>query len=227
MPSLTAVFHEKNGINCKLLTVRHLIIAGWTGRDKATLEKHILELERLGVQRPASTPIFYRVSTARITTGERIEVSGEASTGEVEFILLNFEGRLWIGVGSDHTDRHVETYSVTVSKQMCEKPIAGAFWDFQDVADHWDALILRSHVVEGGKRILYQEGSVAAMLAPQTLLQLWNNGKMDEGTLVFGGTLALIGEIRPATRFEFELEDPILQRKLAGHYDIDSLTVSG
>ena len=39
-------------------------------------------------------------------------------------MLLQSGGRLWVGVGSDHTDREVETYGVTVSKQMCDKPIA-------------------------------------------------------------------------------------------------------
>ena len=41
------------------------IVAGWTGRDSAAVEKHIRELEALGVKRPATTPIFYRVSCAR------------------------------------------------------------------------------------------------------------------------------------------------------------------
>jgi hypothetical protein len=45
------------------------IIAGWTGRDPAAVEKHIRELEALGVKRPASTPIFYRFAAARLTTG--------------------------------------------------------------------------------------------------------------------------------------------------------------
>jgi hypothetical protein len=38
------------------------------GRDPVAVEKHIKELELLGVKRPATTPIFYRVSNARLTT---------------------------------------------------------------------------------------------------------------------------------------------------------------
>ena len=71
-----------------------------------------------------------------------IEVVGERSGGEVEFVLLQHAGRLWVGTGSDHTDREVEKYGVTVSKQMCEKPIAPPFWAFDDVAPHWDRLML-------------------------------------------------------------------------------------
>ena len=39
-------------------------------------------------------------------------------------MLIGWQGRTFVGLGSDHTDRKVESYSVTVSKQMCDKPIA-------------------------------------------------------------------------------------------------------
>ena len=143
----------------------------------AAVEKHIRELERLGVKRPATTPIFYRVSAARLTTDAEIEVVGETSGGEVEFVLLQHGGRMWVGTGSDHTDREVETYGVTVSKQMCDKPIAPVFWAFDEVAPHWDKLILRAHVTEGGARVLYQEGPVAAMIDPRDLLARYTQGR--------------------------------------------------
>src|SRR6266566_4639619 len=146
------------------------IVAGWTGRDAAAVEKHIAELAALGVKRPTTTPIFYRVSAARLTTATEIEVVGAHSGGEVEFVLLHHSGRMWVGAGSDHTDREVETYGVTVSKQMCDKPVAPVFWAFDDVAPHWDRLMLRSHVIENGERRIYQEGSVAAMLKPLDLI---------------------------------------------------------
>ncbi len=120
------------------VTIDQAVVAGWTGRDPAAVEKHIKELEALGVKRPATTPIFYRVSAARLTTADTIEAVGESSGGEVEFVLLQHAGRLWVGTGSDHTDREVEKYGVTVSKQMCEKPIAATFWAYEEVAPHWD-----------------------------------------------------------------------------------------
>ena len=95
------------------------------------------------MKRPATTPIFYRVGAARLTIDPSIEVLGEKSSGEVEFVLLQAQGALWVGTGSDHTDREVEAYGVSVSKQMCEKPIAPLFWRFEDVADHWDRLAVR------------------------------------------------------------------------------------
>ncbi len=149
---LPLVFHGQAGPSGRNVQVDRLVIAGWTGRDKAALEKHIAELEAIGVKRPASVPIFYRASTARLTTDEAIEVLGEASSGEAEFVLLRHGERLWVGAGSDHTDREVEKYGVSVSKQMCDKPIAPAFWDYEEIAPHWDKLVLRAHIAEDGAR---------------------------------------------------------------------------
>jgi hypothetical protein len=44
---------------------------------------------------------------------------------------------------------------------------------------------------------------------------------------MFGGTFAAKGGIRPATRFEFELEDPVLKRKIGHGYDVIELPVLG
>ena len=37
---------------------------------------------------------------------------------------------------------------------------------------------------------------------------------------MFGGTFAAKGGIRPASRFEFELEDPVLKRTIRHGYDV-------
>lgn len=226
--NLSLVLQTENTSMPHTVPVRHAVIAGWTGRDPNAVEKHIAELEAIGVKRPASTPIFYRVSAARLTTDETIEAVGAQSSGEVEYVILQAEGRLWVGVGSDHTDREVETYGVTVSKQMCDKPIAPTFWPHDEVVGHWDRLILRSHIIEGGQRVVYQEGSVAAMMMPAALIIRYAaSGRLPEGTLMFCGTLAVKGGIRPAERFEFEIEDPVLGRKIRHGYGIDILPVSG
>src|SRR5258705_1825959 len=157
---------RRNAEEAVVATIEACVIAGWTGRDAVALEKHIVELEALGVKRPASTPIFYRASKQRLLITDQIEAVGNASSGEVEYVVLQYRGKLSVGVGSDHTDREVEPYGVTVSKQMCNKPIAPLFWAFEDVADHWDKLILRSFITTGGKRQLYHESTLGKMLAP-------------------------------------------------------------
>ena len=208
------------------VAINEAVIAGWTGRDPVAVEKHIRELEALGVKRPATTPIFYRVAAARVTTADTIEAVGENSGGEVEFVLLQHGGRLWVGAGSDHTDREVEKFGVTVSKQMCEKPVAPAFWAYDDVAAHWDRLMLRAHVVENGERTLYQEGPVTAMLDPRALIAR-HAGRLAEGMLMFCGTLAAHGGVRPTREFAFEIEDPVRGRKIAHAYRVRTLPILG
>jgi len=217
----------KTGVAVRQLTVQKAIIAGWTARDVAAMEKHIKELEEIGVARPATTPIYYRVGAARVTSADSIQATGGDSSGEVEFVMAKIDGKLWIGAGSDHTDRKVETYNITVSKQMCDKPVAAALWPWEEVAGHWDELILRSHAVIGGKRELYQEGRVAAMRMPLELIEGYRQGTFDDGSIMFGGTLAAKGGIRPAERFEFELVDEKLGRKIAHGYNIELLPVLG
>ncbi len=186
------------------------------------MEKHIAELEALGVPRPASVPVFYRVSAARLTTSGTIEVLGSASSGEAEFVLIRAGGALWVGAGSDHTDRSVETYNITVSKQMRDKPLAGEVWPYGSVREHWDKLILRSWAVSGGKRELYQEGAVSALLPPEELMA---QHPLADGSVMFGGTLPAIGGVRTAERFEFELHDPVGIRSIRHGYNVHVLPV--
>ena len=225
---LSLTLQDKSSTRTGEVAIGRAVVAGWTGRDPAAVEKHIRELEALGVKRPATTPIFYRVAAARLTTGDTIEAVGESSGGEVEFVLLQHQGRLWVGTGSDHTDREVEKYGVTVSKQMCDKPVAPRFWAYEDVAPHWDRLMLRAHVVEGGRRALYQEGAVTAMMDPSALIARHvGSGRLPEGTLMFGGTLAAHGGVRPTSEFAFEIEDPVLGRKIAHAYRVRTLPILG
>jgi hypothetical protein len=210
------------------LPIDQAVIAGWTGRDPIARDKHIAELEAIGIARPATTPIYYRVSTRRLTTADSIEVSGGDSSGEVEFVLIGWQGRIFVGLGSDHTDRKVETYSVTVSKQMCDKVLAPVLWEIEDVRGHWDQMILRSFAWIDGARVLYQEGTLDSMLPVAELIhrQFGDKG-LPDGCAMFGGTFAAKGGIRPATRFEFELEDPVLNRSIRHAYDVIVLPVLG
>ena len=50
---------------------------------------------------------------------------------------------------------------------------------------------------------------------------------MPEGCVLFGGTFAAKGGIRPASRFEFELADPVLGRTIRHGYDVVALPVLG
>jgi hypothetical protein len=204
--------------------IAQLVIAGWTGRDKASVEKHIAELEAIGVKRPRAVPVFYRVAAGLLTCAREVEVVGGASSGEVEFVLVSAPDALYVGVGSDHTDRKVETYGVTVSKQMCPKPISAELWPFAEVEADWDRLVLRSHVTRGGKRTLYQEGAVSNMLPPRDLIGRFSG--LAPGTAMFCGTLPVRGEIGGGERFEIELHDPVKARSLRHDYAVRELAIA-
>jgi uncharacterized protein DUF2848 len=200
--------------------VNELIIAGWTGRDEQALRKHIKELEEIGVKPPKTTPIFYRVSANLFTHDSEIQVSGPDTSGEVEFVLVKRESDLTVAVGSDHTDRKAETIGVSLSKQLCAKPVSPKSWRYAEVEPHWEKLVLRSWA--DGE--LYQEGLVTAMRSPEDLMARY---PLKPGYAMFCGTLAAKGGIRPGSRFKMELEDPVLKRKLTHEYAIRVLPVEG
>lgn len=205
------------------IDVRDLVIAGWTGRDQAAVQHHIDELKALGVAPPSRTPLYYRVDADLLTQAERIQVVGGGSSGEAEAVVIEGPEGRYVTLDSDHTDRQAEAYSVALSKQACGKPVAAEVWRFDDVAPHWDRLILRSWAWIDGSREAYQEGTLAAILPVADLIEGY--GEMAAGTAMFCGTLPAIGGVRPASRFEMELEDPVPGRKLSHAYDIDVLPV--
>jgi hypothetical protein len=213
------------GFRYEGVAVETLVIAGWTGRDQEALEKHIRELEDLGVARPKTTPIFYRVAASLLTAGDDIQVSGTSTSGEAETVVFRLDDGLWLGLGSDHTDRKAETIGVSLSKQLCAKPVAGEAWRFDDIRAHWDRLVLRSWAWIGGERQPYQEGAVAVMRNPEELIARY--GGLQPGAAMFCGTLAVHGGIRSADAFEIELEDPVLSRSIRHKYRITPLPVEG
>jgi hypothetical protein len=219
MPVVEFVLGEHSG----LVEIDDLVIAGWTGRDPATVEHHIAELEAIGVARPRTVPCFYRVGANLLTTAEQFDVTGSDSSGEAEFVLLSLSQGLFVGVGSDHTDRKVEAYGVTVSKQMCPKAVSRELWPFATVEDHWDSLILRSWVTRDGKTELYQQGPVSRMLAPRDLMARYSGGTLPSGWVMYCGTLPLLAPMGGAERFEVELEDPVLSRRLRHAYSTREL----
>jgi hypothetical protein len=206
-----------------------LVIAGWTGRDGAAIEHHIEELERLGVPRPSTVPLYYRASRTLLTQDDELEMLGGASSGEAEPVLLRHGGRWWLTVGSDHTDREVESYAVDVSKQLCAKPVARQAWAWDSVAERADALVLRSEIFEGGAWVTYQEGPLAKIRPlPSLLAGLPADVPVADGLLMFCGTLGALPRadgvgIRPAARMRIEIVDGSTGRRLQHTYGVTPL----
>jgi hypothetical protein len=217
---------SKTGRDRIAVEIEHLIIAGWAGRDAAAIEHHIEELAALGIPRPSTTPVYYRVAAATLTQAERFVVLGPDSSGEVEPFIVSLADGLWVGLGSDHTDRKAEAVGIALSKQLCGKPVGTQLWRYEEVEPHWDQLVLRSFATIDGQRVLYQESAVSSLRTPRDLIRkLTSADTLPPGTAMYCGTPGAIGGIRPGTRFEMGLEDPVLSRTLRHAYDIEVLPV--
>jgi hypothetical protein len=209
---------------------RQFVIAGWTGRDTAAIEHHIEELERIGVPRPSTVPLYYRASAALLTQSDTIEALGGDSSGEVEPVLFFAAGDWWLSVGSDHTDRKVETHSIAVSKQMCAKPVARVAWRWSDVVPYQDELQLSSRILEDGHWVDYQRGTLASIRPLASLREGFFASGVRESSFMMCGTLSALKNaqgtgIRPAAQMELELHDPRQRRSLRHRYSVDVLPV--
>ncbi|ANN77160.1 DUF2848 domain-containing protein [Bordetella flabilis] len=210
----------------RTILIDRLVIAGWAGRNAEAVQHHIRELQAIGVKPPSTVPCYYPLAAALLTTDAEIEVPRADSSGEVEAVLLSTTDGLLVGIGSDHTDRKVEAYDVTVSKQMCAKPVSRTLWRFDEVVDHWDQLVARAWRVRGGVRELYQEGPMTTLRDPRELADKYAGASgLPAGTVMFCGTQTVLGELGYGDAFEVELHDPVLNRTLRHAYQVRVLPV--
>jgi hypothetical protein len=218
---------KRDGPQDVAFVARHCVIAGWTGRDVEGVEAHIRELELIGVPRPKEIPVFYRVSTSQLTTRDKIQVAGKNTSGEAEIVLFVDNGNTYVGIGSDHTDRKLETVNITQSKQVCDKPVSRSVWLLQDIIDHWDQLMLVSRIKDQDTTP-YQSGLAAAIKHPHDILTLYRAriGELPQGMVMFCGTLPVNGPLRYENSFTIRLEDPVLGRHLQHSYHIESLPIA-
>ncbi|AVO37156.1 DUF2848 domain-containing protein [Pukyongiella litopenaei] len=204
------------------ITIDHLFVAGWTGRDGAAVRHHIDELADLGVAPPSQVPLYYRVSHALLTQAPVIEVLGESSSGEVEPLLIRQGGKTWLGLASDHTDRDLEAHSVAASKQACAKPMASGVWDVDELRDRLDSLVLRCEIRENGDWVTYQDGTLASI---RPLQDLMTGAGLGDNAAMLCGTLGAIGGVRPASEYRMRMEDPATGRQIALEYAVRTLPI--
>jgi|SRR5579871_1694844 len=189
---------------------REVILAGYTGRDRAAVQRHIDELAAEGIAPPPQVPALYRGLPGGVQVGGDLPAGQGWCSGEVEYVLLVIGEETYVGVGSDHTDREVEQASVEASKQAFPKIISSTVWPLEALLPEWDQLVLRSWIGEGDARRLYQEGPISLIMAPPELLHLAAPDGPPDGLVVFSGTVA-IAERAPASglcHFEGELCRP-------------------
>lgn len=205
-----------------------LIVAGWTGRNLEAVHHHIEELAALGVPAPSTVPLYYRCAPSLLTQDAVVPVLGAATSGEAEPLLIrDGQGGLWLGLGSDHTDRALEAHSVAHSKQVCAKPVARGLWRLDDdLAARLDALVLESDIRDDDAQdwTPYQRGTLAAIRPLADLVAGAPDG-LPAGAAMLCGTLAAIGGVRPARQFRARLADPATGQRLELSYRAEALPV--
>lgn len=194
-----------------------VIVAGFTGRDQEEVRLHLHELADLGVPTPETTPTFYPVPQQLVTQDDTMTTWSRDTSGEAEIAIIDHDGTRLVTLASDHTDRAMETVNIHAAKLASTKPIAAEAWRYEDVADHWDMLELRSWI-DGD--VLYQDGTASQLIEPDDLIRLAQLPSV-ESVVLLTGTVPAIGGIRPSNVFRAELVDPVLDQRIELSYNIE------
>jgi hypothetical protein len=218
---------ELNGAETVVeVNVTDVVIGGWTGRDQAAVQHHIDELAEIGVPAPSKTPLFYRVAAELLTQSAYIQTVGNDGSGEVEAVLVGTSSGTLVAVGSDHTDRKAESWSVALSKQLCCKPISSQAWRLKEVLAVWDNIRLQSAQEQDGATVDYQDGTLSACRRPEEMIKLFTGAEdLPEGTVLFLGTIPVIGQIKGGDAFAMRLFDPAHDRSIGHAYRVEPLPV--
>ncbi|HLR69324.1 DUF2848 family protein [Virgibacillus alimentarius] len=208
--------------------VHHVFNAGYAGSDQEKVQEHIDELAKLGVPTPTTTPILFPVSDYVVSTTKHIQVQHEETSGEIEYVLIWHNNELYVTVGSDHTDRKLETFSVPMSKQAYPNVIAEDVWKYEDVKNHWDQLEFICWVTSGNEKKIYQQGTCADLLNPEQWEENFSKLNVEEdGNLFFSATINTEDNtLAFADKYEFELRDPVLHRSIKHQYEVNVLPES-
>ena len=223
---LQFMVEEKTGKKTIDYEINGAVLCGYTGRDQAAVRKHIEELAKEGIEPPPSVPILYPKPPWGLTQEDAIQVEGRETSGEVEFCLLIDEQTVYVGLASDHTDRELERIDIRKSKQVCPTILSRTLWNYGEIKEAWDRIQIRSWAIKDGQKCIYQEAVLGSILPPEDLIRLVRKQLNDRasGIVLFSGTPPLLGgEMVFAERFEAELMDASLNRRITVEYDIHTL----
>jgi hypothetical protein len=206
--------------------VKRLFNAGWVGRNQAALQHHIDELAAVGVPTPKHVPTLFALGNFLLTTSDSIQVHGEDTSGEVEYVLLWHKGKILVGVGSDHTDRRLEKHSLPKAKNLCMNVMAADVWPFDEVQEHFDDLRLECSVTREGKVSLYQQDTLGSLLGPSYWISDLEKrlGRMEDGLVFFSGTIGTVEGLVTGEAYSFKMDDPVLKRSIEHRYACEVLT---
>ena len=204
--------------------VNRMVNGGYCGRNQDEIRKHMEEVKALGSTEVFDEiPVFFPVVKDYITLGEEIEVVGNQTSGEGEFAVLIGQDHVYIAAASDHTDRDLEKQTILKSKQVTPNILSKEVWDYEDVKDHWDDILMRAWVKEDGEKKVFQESSLSALLTPDDLIKIVGErteGSL-EGMIILSGTVGAVQGVSGfSDYFEVELINDTLKAKLGCKYNI-------
>ena len=217
-------------------------------RDIESTKKHLAEVRQHGYQVHDAGGVCFR-SRYLITNEDEIEVQGPQTSGEVEFAAIRIKDCILVSVGSDHNDRTIthmwslvlgKVFDTAKAKQLAPAIIAPVAWEYDDIRDHWDKIVLRSSVMVSGEKMPYQEYPLANLLDLEYYVERyrWFN---TEGSVLFGGSSGLLSSIPDhiykgqehldgidiPQNFHVEMYDPILERTIDHSYEVSALEDHG
>lgn len=226
MSNMTFTLVTKEGEAPLQLAYERVFAIGYAGRNMEKTLEHIRELERdLGVPAPKKIPTIFQCGNYVLTQEKDLAFVGEKTCGEVEYVIVLKEGKIYIGVGSDHTDRDLESANVPKAKQICAKPICPVLWDYEELKDHWDTIRLNSWQTVDGREIPYQRGTLADILPVEVILKELNErvGGIDN-CVIFSGTVPVLDGFHYGTNFRYEMADDTLGRTLGSEYNVIAIS---
>jgi len=231
MKALNLTLNQKGRREPVSFSVRRMVNAGFVGRDREAVRRHIAELKKEGVPVPEEVPTLYPGASYFITPRDGLAVVDESTSGEAEFGLLLEEGKIYVGAGSDHTDRNLEASSIIKAKQICPNVVSSVVWPYEELKNVWDDLVLRSWVEKGGQRIPYQETKLSSIMSVEDILSFVRSKVKDgdlDGMVIYSGTVpSLGGEIIYGEGFEVELHNPQANDSLWCKYKVRLLDYLG
>lgn len=210
----------KQGTTEEEIKLDKLLVIGFAGKDVEKTMEHIRELEAEGIKCPKSVPVVYQCSKALLTTDNNIDVIADKTSGEVEYLILVRDGKYYIGIGSDHTDRKLEAASIHKSKQVCLKPYAKDFWMYDEIKDHFDEIKLVSSQIIDGKEVEYQSGFTNDLLPLDRIIAEVEKETSTNNSLIYTGTVPLKEGFKFGDKFICKLIDEKLKKELVLTYNI-------
>ena len=224
---INLLLEDKHGNREKKFRYNRMVNAGYVGKNQEEVRRHIEELAAKGIPGPKTVPVLFPVVCSALTTDSAIEVYGDETSGEVEYVLcVASEDEVYVGLGSDHTDRHLEETDIPRAKQICPNLMSRTVWRLEEIESHWDDLMMSATVTKNGERILYQQGRLGLLLNPAELMRFVKDkiGGPLKDLVIFSGTLGMLtGEFVFGDNFSATLADEKSNRRLEMSYRIQPL----